>query len=478
MNFFISKNFAVILFCLSVLSGLFWNHKVLTQSISSDEIQYNAVAIRMLKYIKPTINVEGLGNLKSQNYSINYNEKSLSAIEPFYSVFLSGVYFLFGAENFKAVKIIQIFIFAFIILIAYQLAKKMANDKIAKISGLFTILFFPLAGAAGYLLRETLFTFLIITLIYFLYQAQETLKNKWFIISGINLGLAVLTNAILQFFIIFIPFYFIIAFLKKRNIIWKSLIFKLILLTLFFFAITGSWSLRSLLNGDGAKSLNFKSGGTLSRKVEMMENIKDEKYLRHLGGQLFGYYFFEKNGFEPSEFLGARKTDKKIREMIEKGYNFEKIDNVLMKDNINAVFNDMPQYFAISILDFLQFNGPMLFNPTNLQSAPMQNLFIKNSYPKVPIFFKITILLCLRIIYWLFFGFIIYGLLKTVRNWQKFGWIILIILYFNLAYSAVFGLSRYAIPIYPFYIILFALGLDSFQNNSNLFFAARKNPEN
>ena len=120
------------------------------------------------------------------------------------------------------------------------------------------------------------------------------------------------------------------------------------------------------------------------------------------------------------------------------------------------------RYFTISFLDFLQFNGLMLPNPETFEPSPGQNLFIKNSHAGIPAVIKIIILLGIRAAYWLFFGFMIYGLIMGAKNWKKFCWPILIILYFNFAYAATFGIPRYSIPIYPFYIIFFVYGTNIF----------------
>jgi 4-amino-4-deoxy-L-arabinose transferase-like glycosyltransferase len=442
----------IILFLLAILSGVFWSHKMFGGPIQGDAGLYNNLAKNILEH----------SGFASDNSGI-MNSGIMAMVEPFYSIFLAGAYYLFGLENFDAVRIIQIFLFALTVILVCLLVEKLFERKYAVASGILVSLFFPLAASAGLLNKELLFTFFVVLLIWLLYNARQTMKIKWFVFAGIILGLAVLTNAILQFFIVFIIFYFFFSF--KKDIPWKNLAGKLSLLLLFFLIVVGCWSLRSYFSNGGVKSLNLKSGGTLSRRVEMMESIKGEKYFRHLGGQLFGYYFFEKQDFQPSEFLGHPKAAKRLEEMIGQGYGIEEINRILTEENFRTILNNIPQYFAISILDFLQFNGPMLPNPRDLTQAPMQNLFTGGSHPEIPGFLKVEILLALRILYWFFFGFVIYGFTKSFKDWRKFGLIILIVLYFNLVHAALFGIPRYAIPIYPFYIIFFVYGIHKIFEN-------------
>lgn len=436
--------FIVILFFAAILSGLFWGSKMLGQPLSAggNEILYNTIAHNILELS-----------------SFTSDKKDIAAVsEPFYPVFLSGVYIIFGKDSFDAVRLIQILLFAFTVLIVYSFTKEIMDDRTAKIIGLLVALFFPLAANASQFTRETLFAFLLVVLISSLYKAERTLKIKWFVFSGIILGLAVLTNAVAQFFIIFVILGFFLSL--RKDFFRKHLLLKLGLLTLFFILVIGAWSFRDF--GQGPKALNLKAGGVLGRKAEMIESVRGEIYLRHLGGQLFGYYFFEKEGFNPSMLLGSPKTSKAFYGMLARGESVEEIGKKLSEESLQTIVGNLPRYFAISFLELLQFNSPILPNSETLEAAPAQNLFIKNSHPKIPAIIKIIILLSLRIVYWLFFGFMIYGLIRAVKDWKKFIWIILIILYFNLTYSALFGIPRYSIPIYPFYIVFFVYGTSVF----------------
>jgi len=87
---------------------------------------------------------------------------------------------------------------------------------------------------------------------------------------------------------------------------------------------------------------------------------------------------------------------------MEEKKNIAEVNSILAKENTWFILHNIPQYFAISFLDFLQLNGPMLPNPENFNEAPMQNLFIEDSHPEIPSWPKIAILLLLRIFYWTF----------------------------------------------------------------------------
>ena len=90
----------------------------------------------------------------------------------------------------------------------------------------------------------------------------------------------------------------------------------------------------------------------------------------------------------------------------------------------------------------------------------MQHMFAEEgSYPSLPDWVKIAAILSIRLLYLLFAVLIIYGAVKHIKDWQKMGWIILIVVYFNFVFSNLHAIARYSAPVYPFYIILLVLGL-------------------
>jgi len=103
----------------------------------------------------------------------------------------------------------------------------------------------------------------------------------------------------------------------------------------------------------------------------------------------------------------------------------------------------------------------MLPNLATFDVSRAQNLFV-GTHLELNSSTKTIFILSIRFVWLIFFFFVVYGAMKIIKNWSKFGWLILIIVYFNLVYSLLFAIPRYALPIYPFYIILSAHGLFSF----------------
>ena len=92
----------------------------------------------------------------------------------------------------------------------------------------------------------------------------------------------------------------------------------------------------------------------------------------------------------------------------------------------------------------------------------INNLFVE-THQGLNEFIKGSIILIIRLIWLIFFFFVIYGGIKMIKkNLLKCSWLILIILYFNIIYSLLFAIPRYALLVWPFYIILFVYGLSVF----------------
>ena len=444
-NFMLQPKRAVIfLTVLAIASGIFWSHNSWGQPPDGDGVLYNKMAENFLATHQLSLEEEG-GFTISQVSQV---------VEPLYSFFLAGIYQIFGRGNFDAVRVVQVFLFALTVLIIYILTLDLAGKTVAFFVSVFLIFCFPLAELTGHFFREVFFTFLVVLLVLALYKSQETTAYFWFFLAGIMLAIASLLNGVILYFIFFALACYLMLY--GRGFVRREKILKLLLFCLPLLSVMIFWHFASQWLGAG--SLTEKSGLVLERKVEMMQDVRGGQYYKNLVGQVFGYYFVDAPDFDYTKFLEPHRSAEKFLEMAINNYQPSEISRIFFREDAIYILKNPGSFLAITLLDFLQFNNPMFINPVNFNVGPMQNLFIMGTHPEIPPAGKVAILIILRLFYWMFVWFVIYGLVKAVREWRKFIWILLIILYFNLVYSAVFGLPRYAIPIYPFYILLFVMG--------------------
>jgi 4-amino-4-deoxy-L-arabinose transferase-like glycosyltransferase len=126
---------------------------------------------------------------------------------PVYPIFLAITYFFFG-RNYTIVYLVQCVVGSFVPVLIFFLAKKFFNDEkisfyLALCSGLWPA-FIVYVGIVG---TETLYSVLFILFFLVFYKANFTLKTKYYILSGIILGITNLTRST----IIFYPLFLIVA---------------------------------------------------------------------------------------------------------------------------------------------------------------------------------------------------------------------------------------------------------------------------
>ncbi|MFH1841370.1 MAG: glycosyltransferase family 39 protein [Candidatus Nealsonbacteria bacterium] len=436
--------FIILLIVIALVSGFFWSHQSFGKDIGSDQMIYDGIAVNILK-----------------SQSFNY-QGEVRTEEPFYSLFLAAIYSVFG-HNYDAVRVIQVILFAITALIVYLLAKQFFNRKVAMVASLLIALFYPLANSAGDLLREMFFTFLLALLAYVLYRTCFFEKKIWFVFSGIVLGVVVLTNGIAQFLFLFIIANFLIIYRKK--ILTKEFILKFSLFLISFLLVLSPWLVRNYFQYSGKVTIVPRGGGVLESRVKLMESVYDN-YFGHFVGHTLGYYFAEKiyPELDIHEFRNPERSQEEveeIEEIYEQG-NLQEANQTFLKKAISGIFAQPHKYFLMSLLDFIAFNNPIIPRPGTLDYSNIFMTFAEGRYPELSDFAKSSIILTIRFLWLVFFVFVVYAVVKNVRNWPKISWLLIIILYFNLTYSLVHAIPRYALPIYPFYVLLFSVGLFAF----------------
>jgi len=78
----------------------------------------------------------------------------------------------------------------------------------------------------------------------------------------------------------------------------------------------------------------------------------------------------------------------------------------------------------------------------------------------IPAVLKILILLSIRIIWYAFLAILLYGMIKHIKEWQTWGIISMLIIYYNVMYVFLTHSEvRYALMIMPFYFLFFIEGV-------------------
>ncbi|MFH1393065.1 MAG: glycosyltransferase family 39 protein [Patescibacteria group bacterium] len=442
-----NKRIIISIFFIAVLSGVFWNQKMFGQPISSDQLSYDGIAIDILNNGRFT------------------DRGQPTFREPGYPLFLASIYKIFG-HNYDAVRFIQIILFGLLAVFIYLLSRDIFGEKIAIFSSLGIALFYGLANQAGLIMTELLFTFLICLFVYLIYKASAEKGNKWLIFSALILGGATLVRGMAEFLFFLVIINLFIIF--RGKISYKKIFYKVIIFTACFFMVLMPWLVKT--NFKNSVFISSLTGHFLLLQTERMKELFPH-YAGHFVGYSLGYYVSERLGFNTGSSSDKYTSyfenpiQSKTTELIAAGYDYSDINNIFIKEALPQIVEHPAQFLSVSILNFFNFNSPILIRgPLWQNTAELFPQFADGRHPEISGYLKLIIVLIPRLLWFLFFFFVIKSIIKNFHDWGKIGWLILIVFYFNIIYSISSGLNRYALPIYPFYIMLAVVGATYFYN--------------
>ena len=113
---------------------------------------------------------------------------------PIYPIVLAAIFKLFG-HSYLAVRIIQVFLAAFIVMLSYIIGKRCFGQKIGMLASIITALYPALIFYTGLIMSEIVFTFLLCFSFFAILKGYQDKLRYWYIISGVCLGLTALCRS-------------------------------------------------------------------------------------------------------------------------------------------------------------------------------------------------------------------------------------------------------------------------------------------
>lgn len=218
-------NILIAILTIGFILRLIWIFFFSPQELVSDSLHYHRLAESVLS---------GKGYFFRNFYAFR---------PPGYSFFLAGVYSIFGVST-LAVKIVQAVLGIATAFIIYLLTKKLSNSRTALLAASFFTFYPQFIRYPGEILCETLFLFLFILCVYFIYKYIDVSTHRQGIIAGVLLGLSALTREAALYFFVFTVIW---MFLYKGKGNAKN-IFKKSFLVFIFMALTiAPWTIRNYL---------------------------------------------------------------------------------------------------------------------------------------------------------------------------------------------------------------------------------------
>lgn len=161
---------------------------------------------------------------------------------PAYPLFLALIYFIFG-HSFVAARFAQAFVGALTCLVIYAMANEIFCKKMAVISALICVAYYPFIQYPAYLLSEVIFTFLITASLYFFVRYYNKRQDLLLLSASVLWGVASLCRTAALPFVLILLFW--LCALHKFNL--KSLIKPLIILMIGITVVILPWAARNYL---------------------------------------------------------------------------------------------------------------------------------------------------------------------------------------------------------------------------------------
>lgn len=382
-------------------------------------------------------------NLVSGHGYTDENYKLTMEREPVYPFFLALVYFIFG-HNYPVVQLIQILLFLITLVYVYKIALIVFDEIRARWAFTFTAFFPTLLNYPAYILSETLFTLLLAVFIYLCLKISLAKEIKYCILAALTFGVLVLTKSIMLGFSLFLFLW----------VFWFTRSFKKIILTAAVsFVIISPWVYRNHAYFDTFDlrgSIEMSTGEVLFYKVRKLDyKLKDFKEaVVFTISENLGKKIFPEAIDNPRDFLFKEDIlvhNKLMPELRARRYT----DDEIKRKMIHEIMNRPAKFILISTLDVLKMTQ-FSYLPTLNQAHIIEN------FNKITHGSSLLSLLraAFRSLAYFLILFTIIGILMYRNIWHKWIFLFIVIVYFNLAYSIIYGHGRFSVPIIPYYIIL------------------------
>jgi len=332
---------------------------------------------------------------------------------PVYPLFLSGVYFLFG-HSYLAVRIVQSLISSLTCIVIYLIGKRVVNKNVGAITAIVSVFYPFFIYYTGYLLVETLFTFLLAAVIYWLIRSIEKPDWKNLGLSGVFMGLAALCKPTT---FAFVPFS-VLGFLVILGI-RKVSTYRNIGIFLLFFVITLSpWVSRNYI--------------VFKRVIPSTTQL--------------GFALLD----------GSLLFDAEHQWRIEEELQTNPV--VLRGKELNEI--EQNQYYTKVALEFIR-NNPKYM----MKLALRKFLKFWRLYPHTESIYmyghaKSFLVLVSLLSYGLLLPFSLLGIIFSIRKWKQFIFFYGLIVSFTFIHLIVWSQIRYRLPIMPYIIVFAAFSLN------------------
>ena len=402
INLLKKNSFFIILLVLIIVSTIFWWNNFGKFEIADDAYQYHNIAVSLT-------NGEGY----------NLDGESTMMREPGYSFFMSVIYKIFGV-NPGVVRVIQVLLLYFSVLITYYLSKRIFNELVAKIVTVLIAIYPILNIYTSFIYSETLALFLVMLFLFTYYKAVTLNKYYLYALLGIILGILILSKGAFILMAGLVP---LLILFKDIKTDWQGNLKKSVLFFLMFCIVVVPWLSRNYNNFDRFALASRDGNMVYTRAVKnLYDKSEVKKYvLSAMSGEYLvrkfidSEYVFEKSYINKNaldEFVLSRTGDKD-------NYNYDLIDIEMKKEGINIIKENPFKYFMFGLVEVINLNSPMYYYERQI------SIFHESDLDSNTLF-KVLVITLMRIDWLLFILFMIYGSYSVIKEKKDLAYILIL----------------------------------------------------
>lgn len=365
---------------------------------------------------------------------------------PGYPIFLAIVFSIFG-KSILALFVVQAFLYAISIILLWRISGFFLQQYWRVIPSLLLACSWFVALHVTTIIPELYSLFLLLVLILTILEAQIYQKYQFLLIGGFSVSLFLLTKPMALYIVPILVF--LMALTLKGGTLKNISLFLLIPLV-----FVGAWTIRSYKLFD---TWQIQSGSYVVG-WKSLEATKpwDRIFASFLGG-LFGDVVAERYlpGYadNPEPYENVNIIFDQMIFLANEGKSEKEIEKILYTEAYNRIRAHPLQFSVAGITGLLRQNTPM-----NFQGQAITHAFaLKKTTP-----WHMSLIIFIRAVWYIFLAVVVYGLILKVYEWKTSGFVITWILLYNFFYAFfTHNEARYLIPIWPFYLLFFVIGLQA-----------------
>lgn len=379
--------------------------------------------------------------------------------DPVYPLVLAAVFRVFGSRVWVLYAINFVFL-ALAVFFTWKIATHflpgdwpfIPTALVALYSGAVSQVWVPNSEAVA------LAVFLFFASQFFSYRDMPRVSSLT--LFSIAYALTVLLKPILLYSIPFFLIYIVI--LEVKQLTPGTLLTHVGILFVIICAIVGGWMYRnykvlgSWQIGDGGHSLLRRASQVNFTRSEIISAALSFTVGDVIGEKLYSSF---PRGHSPPywdpvveqkwylKYLSQKEIKHHVYSIDGERVTRIEVDRRLYREAIQLIKTHPIKFFATSPLGFLRLDAPIAFNGQEF----MRFMAGRES---IPLAFRISIILIIRICWYVFVFLAFAGLISHIRDWQFWGILILFVLCVNVFYGVfTHAEARYLLTVIPFYAV-------------------------